>query len=84
MDELAAYSGFPTEGRFIDNVAALPGFYKNTEKNESNAKAEAPRRYTDRNGNLVQPVPTDELGGTTPTSTPTTAAAPRATRWRTR
>ena len=62
VDELAAYSGFPTEGRFIDNVAALPGFYKNTEKNEANAKAKAPRRYTDRNGNLVQPVPADELG----------------------
>ena len=62
MDELAAYSGFPTEGRFIDNVAALPGFYKNTEKNEANAKAKAPRRYADRNGNLVQPVPADELG----------------------
>ena len=44
VDELAAYSGFPTEGRFIDNVAALPGFYKNTEKNEANAKAKAPRR----------------------------------------
>ena len=28
VDELAAYSGFPTEGRFIDNVAALPGFYR--------------------------------------------------------
>ena len=62
VDELAAYSGFPTESRFIDNVAALPGFYKNTEKNEANAKAKAPRRYTDRNGNLVQPVPADELG----------------------
>lgn len=61
-DELSAFSGFPTEGRFVDGVASLPDFYKNTEKNESNAKAEAPRRYTDRNGNLVQPVPTDELG----------------------
>ena len=61
-DELSAFSGFPTEGRFVDNVAALPGFYKNAEKNEANAKAETPRRYTDRNGNLVQPVPTDELG----------------------
>ena len=61
-DELSAFSGFPTEGRFVDGVASLPDFYKNTEKNESNAKAEAPRRYTDRNGNLVQPVPPDELG----------------------
>lgn len=61
-DELSAFSGFPTEGRFVDNVAALPGFYKNAEKNEANAKAETPRRYTDRNGNLVQPVPTDDLG----------------------
>ena len=51
-----------SHGPSIDNVAALPGFYKNTEKNEANAKAKAPRRYTDRNGNLVQPVPADELG----------------------
>ena len=49
VDELATFSGFPTEGRFVDNVASLPGFYKNSEKNEANAKAEAPRRYTDRN-----------------------------------
>ena len=62
VDELAMYSGFPTEGRFVDNVASLPGFYKNSEKNEANAKAEAPRRYTDRNGFLVQPVPSDPVG----------------------
>ena len=62
VDQLAAYSGFPTEGRFVDGVASLPGFYQNTTKNEANAKAEAPRRYTDRNGILVQPVPTDDLG----------------------
>ena len=32
VDELAAYSGFPTEGRFVDGVASLPDFYKNAEK----------------------------------------------------
>ncbi|MEG0503985.1 MAG: molybdopterin-dependent oxidoreductase, partial [Raoultibacter sp.] len=61
VDELATFSGFPTEGRFVDNVASLPGFYKNSEKNEANAKAEEPRRYTDRNGFLVQPVPSDPV-----------------------
>lgn len=62
VDELAAVSGFPTEGRFVDNVAALPGFYQNSEKNAANAEAQAPRRYTDRNGFLVQPVPADDAG----------------------
>lgn len=62
VDSLSAYSGYSTEGRFIDNIASLPGFYKNSEKNEKNAKSEAPRRYTDRNGFTVQPVPTDKLG----------------------
>lgn len=61
VDELALYSGFPTEGRFVDGVASLPDFYKNSEKNEANAKAEAPRRYTDRNGFTVQPVPSDPV-----------------------
>lgn len=62
VDELATFSGFPTTGRFVDGVAMLPGFYKNAEKDAANAKAEAPRRYTDRNGFLVQPVPADEAG----------------------
>ncbi len=62
IDELSAFSGFPTTGRFVDGVASLPGFYKNTDKNQSNAKAMAPRRYTDRNGFTVQPVPADKLG----------------------
>ena len=29
-DQLASISGFPTEGRFVDGVTALPGFYKNS------------------------------------------------------
>ena len=61
VDELSAFSGFPTTGRFVDGVASLSDFYKNSEKNEANAKAEAPRRYTDRNGFLVQPVPSDPV-----------------------
>ncbi|WP_139651509.1 molybdopterin-dependent oxidoreductase [Raoultibacter phocaeensis] len=61
VDGLATYSGFPTEGRFVDGVVSLPDFYKNSEKNEANAKAEAPRRYTDRNGFTVQPVPSDPV-----------------------
>ncbi|MEG0303349.1 MAG: molybdopterin-dependent oxidoreductase [Gordonibacter sp.] len=61
-DELAAYSGFPTEGRFIDGIASLPGFYRHADEDAENATAEAPRRYTDRNGFTVQPVPSDELG----------------------
>ena len=73
VDELAAYSGFPTEGPFIDNVAALPGSYKNTEKNEANATA------TSCNRSL--PMSWD---GTIRTSMPTNAGAHRATRWRTR
>lgn len=62
VDELAAYSGFPTEGRFIDGIASLPGFYRHADEDAENAAAEAPRRYTDRNGFTVQPVPSDELG----------------------
>ncbi|MEG0071098.1 MAG: molybdopterin-dependent oxidoreductase [Raoultibacter sp.] len=61
-DELSTFSGFPSSGRFVDNLSALPGFYRNSEKNTANAEANAPRRYTDRNGFLVQPVPTDKLG----------------------
>lgn len=56
-DQLASISGFPTEGRFVDGVTALPGFYKNSEKNAANAEANEPLRYTDRNGFTVQPVP---------------------------
>jgi len=62
MDELAMMSGFPTEGRFVDGVASLPDFYQNSERNAANAEAQAPRRYVDRNGFLVQPVPTDDVG----------------------
>ena len=62
VDELSTYSGFPTEGRFIDGIASLPDFYKHAEKDDKNAAAQTPRRYTDRNGFTVQPVPTDELG----------------------
>ena len=59
-DQLASISGFPTEGRFVDGVTALPGFYKNSEKNAANAEANEPLRYTDRNGFTVQPVPSDD------------------------
>ena len=45
-DQLASISGFPTEGRFVDGVTALPGFYKNSEKNAANAEANEPLRYT--------------------------------------
>lgn len=38
-DQLASISGFPTEGRFVDGVTALPGFYQNSEKNAANAEA---------------------------------------------
>lgn len=60
-DQMAG-SGFPTEGRFVDGIAALPGFYQNSEKNAANAEANAPHRYTDRNGFTVQPVPADDRG----------------------
>lgn len=59
-DQLASISGFPTEGRFVDGVTALPGFYQNSEKNAANAEANEPLRYTDRNGFTVQPVPSDD------------------------
>lgn len=61
-DQLAAYSGFPESGRFVDGIASLPEFYQNTEKNDANAESRSPRRYTDRNGFLVQPVPSDDIG----------------------
>ena len=61
-DDLAQVSGFPTEGRFIDGVTALPEFYQNAPKNEANAQAHAPARYIDRNGFLIQPVPFDSVG----------------------
>lgn len=60
-DELAAVSGFPAEGRFVDGVTALPEFYQNTPKNEAAAEANAPARYVDRNGFLIQPVPSDPV-----------------------
>ena len=61
-DQLASISGVPTEGRFVDGVTALPGFYLNSEENAANAEANQPRRYTDRNGFTVQPVPADDRG----------------------
>ena len=60
--DMMANSGFPTEGRFVDGVTALPGFYQNSEENAANAAANQPRRYVDRNGFTVQPVPTDDRG----------------------
>lgn len=60
-DELAQVNGFPTEGRFVDGITALPEFYQKTPKNEANAQAEAPARYIDRNGFLIQPVPFDSV-----------------------
>lgn len=62
VDQLAGLSGYPTDGRFVDGVTSLPDFYKNTEKDEANGENNAPRRYTDRNGFLVQPVPSDPAG----------------------
>lgn len=59
-DQLAGASGFPTEGRFVDGVTALPEFYQNSEKNAANAEANQPTRYVDRNGFTVQPVPADD------------------------
>ena len=82
-DELSAFSGFPTEGRFVDGVASLPDFYKNTEKNESNAKPKRRAATPTATATSCSRFPPTSWGGTTPTSTPTTAAAPRATRWRT-
>ena len=38
-DQLASLSGVPAEGRFVDGVTALPGFYQNSEKNAANAEA---------------------------------------------
>lgn len=38
VDQMAG-SGFPTEGRFVDGVTALPGFYLNSEENAANAEA---------------------------------------------
>ena len=61
-DQLAEISGFPTEGSFIDNIAALPGFYQNSAKNAANAEANASQRYVDRNGFVIQPVPDDGTG----------------------
>ena len=61
-DQLASASGYPTEGRFVDGVTALPDFYQNSEKNAANAEANQPERYTDRNGFTVQPVPADARG----------------------
>ena len=61
MVELPA-SGFPKEGRYVDGVSELSSIYSHSEKDAANAKAKAPRQYTDRNGFLVQPVPTDDLG----------------------
>ena len=60
-DALAQASGFPTEGRFVDGITALPEFYQKTPKNEANAQAEAPARYIDRTGFLIQPVPADPV-----------------------
>ena len=60
-DQLAGVSGYPTEGRFIDGIAALPDFYENSAKNEANAEAEAPARFTDRNGFTVQRTPGDSV-----------------------
>ena len=83
-DQLAAYSGFPESGRFVDGIASLPEFYQNTEKNDANAESRSPRRYTDRNGfwcSRFLPMTSDS---TTPTLTQTSADAPRATRSRTR
>ncbi len=59
-DQLASASGFPTEGRFVDGITALPDFYQNAEANAANAEANQPRRYVDRNGFTVQPVPSDD------------------------
>lgn len=61
-DQLAAVSGFPTEGRFIDGITELPNFYENSEKNAANAEAQAPLRFEDRNGFTVQRTPADPVG----------------------
>lgn len=60
--DMMANSGFPKEGRFVDGVTALPDFYQNSEENAANAEANQPRRYVDRNGFTVQPVPADDRG----------------------
>ena len=60
-DQLAEVSGFPTKGRFIDGISALPDFYENSAKNAANAEAEAPERFTDRNGFTVQRTPADPV-----------------------
>ena len=58
-DQLAAVSGFPTEGRFVDGITALPSFYEKADKNAENAEANAPARFVDRNGFTVQRTPAD-------------------------
>ena len=44
VDQLGPLSGYPTEGRFVEGVTALPGFYKNSEKNAANAENNEPLR----------------------------------------
>lgn len=61
-DQLSSISGFPTTGRFIDGISSLPDFYEHEKKDAANAEAKAPRRYIDRNGFTVQPVPNDPIG----------------------
>lgn len=61
VNGLSAVSGFPTDGRFVDNLTWLND-YPGSEEVEANAAANQPRRYVDRNGFTVQPVPADDIG----------------------
>ncbi len=58
-DQLAAVSGYPTEGRFVDGITALPEFYEKSEKNARTAEENAPERTVDRNGFTIQRTPAD-------------------------